>query len=259
MSEHLQHHQLSDSTKSLRQLTPARVASDTIGVSLKTNEVIQFRQDFASTKDALAHSLDIKSIQEEINDSGLDHLSLKSRVENREQYLLRPDLGRILNDASEIKLTSGSIHSNVDVCICVTDGLSADAVNHQFSNVMTFLLPKLKKDNISIGPICLIENGRVAISDQIGMFMKAKISIIFLGERPGLSSPESMGIYLTYDPKIGNSDANRNCISNIWKNGLKPNDAADILFYLISTSLQQQISGIALKDNSQPITQLKDR
>jgi ethanolamine ammonia-lyase small subunit len=256
VSEQIQNNIAFNSIKSLRAHTPARVASDTIGVSLKTNEVIRFRQDFASTKDALAHSLDVTFIQEQLDKSALDYFLLKSRVENREQYLLRPDLGRILNEESESKLTSVSLLSNVDVCICVSDGLSADAVNHQFSDVLNYLMPKLKSAKITVGPICLIENGRVAISDQIGMLLKATLSIIFLGERPGLSSPESMGIYLTYDPKLSNTDANRNCISNIWKKGLQPQEAAEILFYLISSALKQQISGVALKDNSQPHTQL---
>lgn len=238
-------------------MTPARVASDTIGVSLKTHEVLRFRQDFASTKDALAHTLDFQTIQERINKTGLDYITLKSQIHNREDYLLRPDLGRNLNAESEEEISTSSNNTNIDLCICITDGLSAKAVDQQCMDVLELLLPTLQSAHISIGPICLIENGRVAISDQIGSLMDAKISVMFIGERPGLSSPESMGIYLTYAPKIGNTDANRNCISNIWKNGLQPIEAADTLFYLISSSLQQQISGVALKDNSRTTPEIQ--
>lgn len=249
MSNSIQHTEQKNTAESLRQLTPARVASDTIGVSLKTHEVMRFREDFASTKDALAHALPIEYIKKELDELSLEHLTLNSKINNREEYLLRPDLGRLLSDES-IQLLNKSSSLQTDLCICVTDGLSAKAVEQQFLSVLRNLIPKLHEANIKITPICIIENGRVAISDQIGNLLNAKLSVIFLGERPGLSSPESMGIYLTYGPKEGNTDANRNCISNIWSKGLNHDEAANTLFYLISTSLKMQMSGVLLKDNN---------
>jgi ethanolamine ammonia-lyase small subunit len=168
---------------------------------------------------------------------------------NRNQYLQNPNLGRSLDEVSAKTLEAYS-DDHYTIAIIIADGLSATAVNEHAIPVIRLLLTELGKMKHSYSPVCLVEQGRVAIGDEIGERMNATISLVFIGERPGLSSPDSMGIYLTYQPKKGMTDEKRNCISNIRPGGLSYEQAVHQLIYLIRESLQLQLSGFNLKDQS---------
>ncbi|NJM25360.1 MAG: ethanolamine ammonia-lyase, partial [Bacteroidia bacterium] len=162
----------------------------------------------------------------------------------------RPDLGRQLNEPSIDLLQSAGIARNQDVAIILADGLSATAINNHAIPFLKLLIPSLSDSGISLAPITLVEHGRVAIGDEIGELWKAKLSVILIGERPGLSSPDSMGVYFTYRPTVGLTDDSRNCVSNIRPAGLPYQAAAEKLFYLIKESLRLKLSGVNLKDSA---------
>ena len=232
----------------LKKFTDARIALGRTGVSIPVKENLQFKMAHAFARDAIYTKMNLDSLAR-----WLDHLHypfcfLHSRAENREQYLQRPDLGRILSVDSFSKLQEASGNKPYDLCINIADGLSATAVNLHSIALLTELLPLLKDAGFSISPVCLIEQGRVAIGDETGSYFQAKLSLILIGERPGLSSPDSLGAYITYHPQKGNTDAMRNCVSNIRPKGLSYSAAADKIVYLIKESIRLRISGVVLKD-----------
>jgi ethanolamine ammonia-lyase small subunit len=235
----------------LRKFTNARIALGRTGVSIPTKENLQFRMAHAFARDAVFAVMDVGALEKALEQHH-SCLLLHSQALDRHQYLQRPDLGRKLNEASIDCVASFA--GAYDVCINVADGLSSTAINRHALPFLTILIPKLKDAAYSLSPVCLIEQGRVAISDETGMSIGAKVSLILIGERPGLSSPDSMGVYLTYGPGVGNTDEKRNCISNIGPGGLHYEAAADKLLYLISESLRLQLSGVQLKDNSGLLT-----
>jgi ethanolamine ammonia-lyase small subunit len=236
-----------DPWRGLRKFTNARIALGRTGVSVPTQENLQFKLAHAFARDAMFASMDMGSVP-----AALEKLHacllLHSQAADRHQYLQRPDLGRKLNAASHLHLSSFA--GEYDVCINVADGLSATAINRHALPLLALLMPKLKETGYRLSPVCIIEEARVAISDETGMTVGAKLSLILIGERPGLSSPDSMGVYLTYGPTVGNTDEKRNCISNIGPGGLHYEAAADKILYLINESLRLQLSGVQLKDNS---------
>lgn len=232
----------------LKKFTDARIALGRTGVSIPVKENLQFKMAHAFARDAIYTKMDMDALAR-----GMDHLHhpfclLHSRAQNRQQYLQRPDLGRILSADSFSKMQEVPENNTYDICINIADGLSAAAVNLHSIAILTELVPLLKDSGFSISPVCLIEQGRVAIGDETGSYFKAKLSLILIGERPGLSSPDSLGAYITYQPMKGNTDAMRNCVSNIRPQGLSYNAAADKIVYLIKESIRLQISGVALKD-----------
>jgi ethanolamine ammonia-lyase small subunit len=245
MSDSLQHKNDQDPWWGLRKFTNARIVIGRVGVSVPTGESLAFNMAHAFARDA---------VYERIEDTGLrieimklhPSIVLHSRAEDRNQYLQRPDLGRRLNDKSMEELRTLSGH--YDICINVADGLSAAAVNKHAVPLLNLLLPAMKQAGWSLSPVCIIEQGRVAISDETGATLNARLSVILIGERPGLSSPDSLGVYFTYAPAIGNTDERRNCISNINANGLKYEDASNKIMHLVSESLRRQLSGVMLKD-----------
>jgi ethanolamine ammonia-lyase small subunit len=247
MSEALQHQNEKDPWIGLRKYTNARIALGRAGISLQTSEGLRFSMAHAFARDAVFARIEDTGLRIEIEKMH-PCLVLRSRVVDRQQYLLRPDLGRRLNDESlrELQTLAGSY----DVCINVADGLSATAVNNHAAPLLDLLIPRMKDAGWSLAPICIIEQGRVAISDETGAALNAKLSLILIGERPGLSSPDSLGVYLTYGPAIGNTDEKRNCISNINANGLSYEAATDKIMHLVSEALRLKLSGVLLKDNS---------
>ena len=247
MSDQLQHNEAKDPWWGLRKFTNARIAIGRAGVSVPTGESLAFSLAHAFARDAVYDRLEVEGSRLEISRLHLC-VVLHSRAENRNQYLQRPDLGRRLNDESLEELRTLAGH--YDICITVADGLSATAVNHHAVPLLNVLIPAMRSAGWSLSPVCIVEQGRVAVSDETGATLNAKLSIILIGERPGLSSPDSLGIYLTYGPAIGNTDERRNCISNINANGLSYEAAADKVMYLVSESLRLKLSGVMLKDSS---------
>lgn len=232
----------------LRQYTFARVGLPQSGHSISLSEILSFRADYAAARDALHTDFETKPLQNYLQDLGLPELTLTSKAHTKATYLQRPDLGRLLDDSS-IKQLYQHPQKGFDIAIIVTNGLSAQAVNINTIPLFQNLLPLIQASSYTLAPIVLAHNGRVALADQIGELLQARLSIILVGERPGLSSPDSMGAYLTYAPQTGLTDERRNCISNIRNQGLPPAFAAEKLFHLATESLTQKLSGVHLKDD----------
>jgi ethanolamine ammonia-lyase small subunit len=241
-----------DVWSSLRSFTAARIALGRTGISVPLKESLQFKMAHAHARDAVFSVLDENELTNTLEEMNQPWFFLHSKAKDRNEYLRRPDLGRRLNNSSLEQLQTCNSRS-FDVVIVVADGLSAMGINTHAMQVFRLLAKKLVSANISFAPVCIIKQGRVAIADEIGELLKAKLSLILIGERPGLSSPDSMGAYLTYNPKVGLTDESRNCISNIRPEGLNYQAAADKIFYLIQESLRLKLSGVKLKDNSELI------
>ncbi|RZL17803.1 MAG: ethanolamine ammonia-lyase subunit EutC [Pedobacter sp.] len=231
----------------LKELTQARVGLGRAGTSLPTTAVLNFKLAHAEARDAVYTSLPIQELIASLAPLKLHVFALNSEAMNRSQYLQRPDLGRVLSVESISKIEN-DLKGN-DVVFCIADGLSSTAIEKNVFKVLEFLIPQLQKANFSLGKIYIITQGRVAVADHIGDILKAGLSLIFIGERPGLSAADSMGIYLTYQPKLGLTDDSRNCISNIRDGGLSAQLAADKAFYLINEAFRRKVSGIELKDD----------
>lgn len=238
-----------DSWLPLQQFTAARIAQGRAGVSLPTAASLRFSMDHAMARDAIYTPMDTTLLMQGLNEAGMDFICLHSRAADRKEYLLRPDKGRQLSETAAAELQSCSTAAGVDLCITVADGLSPMAVNKQVQPLLQVLSPLLKKEKYTVSPVCIVNQGRVAVSDETGFILKAKVSLILIGERPGLSSPDSLGAYLTYDPLPGNTDEKRNCISNIREEGLRPAAAAGQLLYLLQEAMRIRGSGVLLKDN----------
>jgi ethanolamine ammonia-lyase small subunit len=239
---------MSDSSnpwEKLKDFTDARIALGRTGGSLKTQELLAFRKDHALAKDAVWTALDQPTLQEQLQELHVPSIILYSQAESREEYIKRPDLGRKLSEESIANIQNSNAPA-ADISIILADGLSANAISLHAIPFLQKFLPKIKGH--SVAPISIVNQGRVAVSDQIGELFSSKISIILIGERPGLSSPYSMGIYLTYNPKAGNTDEKRNCISNIRSGGLPYAYAAEKLAFLCSEALRLKLSGVHLKD-----------
>jgi ethanolamine ammonia-lyase small subunit len=173
---------------------------------------------------------------------------VRSQADNRDTYLQRPDLGRLLDELSAEKLRQLNSQP-ADVGLIIADGLSASAVNTYAPIVVPLLVQAVREAGFSLAPIVLVEQGRVAITDAIGGILRPKMAIMLIGERPGLSSFDSMGAYLTYAPEPGLTDERRNCLSNIREQGLPPVMAVNKLMWLIQSAFRLQLTGVALKDN----------
>ncbi|KPP97894.1 ethanolamine ammonia-lyase subunit EutC [Marinobacter sp. HL-58] len=243
----------------LRQFTDARIGQGRAGVSLPTGELLKFQLAHARARDAVHFPLDVDRLVRDLEGSAAalptqSPLLLKSRAEDRLTYLQRPDLGRILSPDSEALLADnrGSNGDPFDAAIVIADGLSAIAIQNNAVPMINRLLSDLadRKKAWRLAPLSIVEQGRVAIGDQIGESLGARMVIIMIGERPGLSSPDSLGIYLTWGPEQGLSDARRNCISNVRPAGLSVEHASERLLYLMDEAARLGTSGVALKDRT---------
>ena len=228
----------------LRSLTPARVGLGRTGVSRQTSDVLQFQLAHARARDAVHARLDVAGLAAEIA-TGIrpEVLRLHSAARNRAEYLQRPDLGRRLSDASRKLLAQQT--GNAELALIVADGLSALAVERHVPALLHRLLPRLAY--YCLAPLCIVEQGRVAIGDEIGQALSAQLSIVLIGERPGLSSPDSLGAYVTWQPRIGRTDAERECISNIRPEGLGYAQAAAQLEHTIARARERRLTGVAQK------------
>jgi ethanolamine ammonia-lyase small subunit len=223
----------------LRSFTPARVGLGRVGHSLPTAELLRFQLDHARARDAVYQELDPNSLS-------VPHLLLRSAAQDRRTYLRRPDLGRTLSDASRAQLARG----DYDAAIVIADGLSAPAVHHHGLPLLKELTALLSPENWRLAPLTVVLGGRVAIGDEIGELLGARQVVILIGERPGLTSPDSLGIYLTWDPRRGRTDAERNCISNVRTEGVTYKTAAHKLHFLMREARARKLSGVALKEEA---------
>lgn len=236
----------------LRRLTPARIGLGQAGGSLPTDAHLAFQLDHARARDAVHQPLDTPLLSARIEALGLPVVSLRSAAPDRATFLQRPDLGRRLDIESRerlVRATTG-LPPPLDVVFVIADGLSARAAERHAPAVLAALAPRLGSEGWRWGPVALVEQGRVAIGDEIGAACGAALVAVLLGERPGLSSPDSLGIYVTWSPAVGRRDADRNCISNVRPEGLPPELAADRLHFLLSEARRRRLTGIALKDDS---------
>lgn len=238
-------------TSPLKQFTPARIALGKTGNTISIEVLLELKVAHAAARDAVYDVLNESILKEQLQAFQLPLLNVQTAATNRSIYLKRPDLGRQLNDQSKLLLKNLPQHKPYDIAISIADGLSATAINLHAIPFLQHFIPLLKQSNYSIAPICTITQGRVAVSDEIGSLLNATISIILIGERPGMSSCDSLGIYLTYHPTIGKTDETRNCISNVRPQGLHCEDAANMLHRMVQKAFALQLSGVDLKDNDE--------
>jgi len=238
-----------DAWTELRKLTLARIALGRTGASLPTQAALEFGLAHARARDAVHSQLQHDSLLEQLRSVQLACLQVRSMAEDRNRYLRRPDLGRRLDAESRARLRDRT-QNQADVVFVIADGLSARApLLHAVPTLLATL--ELLRD-WQVAPIVIAEQARVALGDEIGELLHAAQVVMMIGERPGLSSPDSLGIYLTYGPRIGRVDSERNCISNIHRAGLGYDIAAHKLAHLLVHSRARQLSGIELKDESEP-------
>lgn len=230
----------------LRRLTAARIALGRAGTSLPTAAHLDFQLDHARARDAVHRPLDADAVEAVLRAQDLEVIRVHSAAPDRATYLQRPDLGRRLDDFSRAKLRP----AGCDLALVVADGLSSFAIEKNAENFLAALLPLLRREQFCLGPVALALQGRVALGDEIGALLQAKIVLVLIGERPGLSSPDSMGLYLTHAPEQGRTDADRNCISNIRPEGLGYTAAARKTLYLLSEARRLGLSGVRLKDET---------
>jgi ethanolamine ammonia-lyase small subunit len=221
-----------DQWTQLRDLTAARIALGRAGHSVPTRELLDLHLAHARARDAVHHAFDPRSFE---------GIRLHSAARDRATYLRRPDLGRRLDTPSAAMLTRG----DWDAVVVVADGLSAAAAHRQAPIVVDTLFRELQ--SWKLAPLCIVEQGRVAIGDEIGERLEARLAVVLIGERPGLSSPDSLGAYLTWAPRIGRTDAERNCVSNIRPEGLDPRLAAMRVAELMRAARDRQITGVEKK------------
>ncbi|WP_339842578.1 ethanolamine ammonia-lyase subunit EutC [uncultured Halopseudomonas sp.] len=244
----------------LREFTDARIGLGRAGISLPTSELLAFQLSHAQARDAVHFPLDVSALRAELQalqgmsaDTPLLHLL--SQATDRVTYLQRPDLGRKLDDASRQQVVALPAAANAtpsDLAIVIVDGLSSLAVQQNAAPFLAELLPLLQSQQQlwSLAPLTVVEQGRVAIGDDIGELINARMVLLLIGERPGLSSPDSLGLYLTWNPRSGLNDAARNCISNVRPAGLAYAEAARRVVYLMNEARRLQLSGVNLKDRT---------
>lgn len=237
----------------LRRLTPARIALGRTGTSMPTRAQLDFQYAHAQARDAVHLPFNHTALSSQLTERGRESLLLHSAATDRNSYLQRPDLGRKLSDESAQTLRDyAQAHpGGVDLAVVVADGLSALAVHRHTLPFLARMEEQTAIEGWSLSPVILVEQGRVAVADEIGELLGAKMVVILIGERPGLSSPDSLGLYFTYNPKVGLTDAYRNCISNVRLEGLSYGMAAHRLLYLMREACRRQLSGVSLKDEAQ--------
>ena len=240
---------MSDPWSGLRSFTQARIALGRAGHALPTAALLDFQLAHAEARDAVHLPWDVDGFADRVRGLGAEVLLLETPVASRDEYLHRPDLGRILSGASRERLGRLTLDA-VDVALIVTNGLSSAAMERHGVSLVQAILNGFRSRQLRVAPVALIPNGRVALLDEVGSAVGAKVAVIVVGERPGLSTADSLGVYLTFAPKPGNSDAQRNCISNIRPpEGLSYQAAAAKVLYLTEESMRRGTSGVALKDD----------
>ncbi len=238
-----------DAWNMLREFTDARIALGRSGASLPTHEVLRFGLAHAQARDAVHQPFDSETLARQLQALGLQTLEAHSAAADRHIYLNRPDLGRMLSEESRSALTAARVPAH-DLLLVVGDGLSSHAVHRQSVGLIKALLPYMETLGISLAPVVLAHQSRVALGDDIGETLNSKAVAILIGERPGLSSPDSLGVYLTWRPERKRLESDRNCISNIRPDGLNYEAAAFKLAWLLEQAFLRRLTGVRLKDES---------
>jgi ethanolamine ammonia-lyase small subunit len=240
-----------DPWHALRRHTAARIALGRAGASLPTAEWLRFSLAHAQARDAVHLDFDDAALAQALADHGFEPLRLDSAAADRPTYLRRPDLGRRLSARSTALLQAlPPLQPPAALAVVVGDGLSARAVHEHALPLLLELRPRLEPTPLAIGALALVRQCRVALGDEVGALLDSRAVLVLLGERPGLSSPDSLGAYLTWAPRPGRSDAERNCVSNIRPAGQPPAQAAYRIAWLLGAAAQLGATGIALKDES---------
>jgi ethanolamine ammonia-lyase small subunit len=251
-------HTVDNSWHVLRQYTAARIGLGRAGISVPTKHLLDFQLAHAQAQDAVHLPLDTQQL---ITDIEAHSIVVHSQVNDRSHYLQRPELGRRLStdSAKLLKQSTAPSDDPYDLAIVIVDGLSSFAIQKNAAPLLQVLTQRLAQQSLSkdkngicrLAPIVIVQQGRVAIGDEVGELLNAKSVLVFIGERPGLSSPDSLGLYLTWAPKVGITDESRNCISNVRQQGLVYQLAVNKVFYLLSEAHQRKLTGINLKERSQ--------
>jgi len=229
-------------------MTPARLALGRVGAGMPTDEVLRFGWAHAMARDAIHAALDVAKLEAALQEQRWSTLQACSRATDRVTYLRRPDLGRVLDPHEPAKLRAMNVAPG-RLCVVIGDGLSSLAVDRHAAPLLAALKPLLAEE-LESAPVVIATQARVALADDIADVLSSKLSIMLIGERPGLSSPDSLGIYITHAPFKGRSDADRNCISNVRPEGLSYAAAAFKLAWLVREALQRGLTGVDLKDES---------
>ncbi|MEO5732921.1 MAG: ethanolamine ammonia-lyase subunit EutC [Rubrivivax sp.] len=233
----------------LRRHTAARIALGRAGNSLPTAEWLRFAEAHALARDAVHTALQVDGLMEALRTHGFgEPVVLESAAPDRATYLRRPDLGRRLSARSDALLQAAGPGPACELAVVLADGLSAAAVDAHALPLLLALRPRLEADGVIVGPVAVARQARVALGDAIGALLQARAVLVLIGERPGLSSPHSLGAYLTWAPRVGRSDAERNCVSNIRPEGLQPAAAARTLAWLLAGARRLGATGVTLKD-----------
>lgn len=236
--------------------TPARIALGRTGASLSTREVLAFSLAHAQARDAVHARLDRAVVSAKLAGLGLATIDAESQAVDRQVYLRRPDLGARLSNTSRTRLSSVA-GQPFDLSIVIADGLSATAVNSHAGQLIEAFLPMAARLRLSMAPIVIAEGARVALGDEIGGLLRAKLVAVVIGERPGLSAPDSLGVYITFEPRPGRHNGERNCISNVHGSGLTFHLAAAKLTWLVEAALDRCMTGVNLKDESDLTLELR--
>ena len=236
----------------LRAHTDARIALGRSGASLPTAEVLRFGVAHAQARDAVHLPFDVAAVRDELAAHGFESLEVESAAIERTTYLQRPDLGRMLSARSREMLRS-SASAGCDVLCVIGDGLSSSAVHRHAVSLLLELRPRLESAGLQTGPVVAARQARVALGDEIGELLRAAMVCMLIGERPGLSSPDSLGAYLTLGPRIGRIDSERNCVSNIRPDGLTYSQAARKIAWLAVAARELGATGVRLKDETRPL------
>ncbi|HEX4407796.1 MAG TPA: ethanolamine ammonia-lyase subunit EutC [Xanthobacteraceae bacterium] len=232
----------------LRRLTAARIGLKCTGAALATAPLLEFQLAHARARDAVHDELDTARLAAALDPLGLSVLTLASAAADRRSFLMRPDLGRQLANASVAALTAH--RGTYDVAFVVADGLSARAVQSHACPVLAAVLLVLRTAGWTVAPLVIVHHSRVAAGDAVGNLLGAAAVVVLIGERPGLTAPDSMGAYLTWQPRADTTDAKRNCISNIRPEGIGYDAAAFKIVHLLRAMRARKLSGVALKDDS---------
>ena len=233
----------------LKQHTDARIALGRTGNSIPTKELLHFGMSHALAKDAIYKELDICNIQNNLKEQHFSSILVQSKAKDKKEFLINPNLGRQLNKESIELLLQSNVEKG-NIAIIFADGLSSAAINLNATPLLFEIVNALKGSEFNLSPIIIAKHARVALSDEIGETLKSDASIMLIGERPGLSSPDSLGVYLTWNPKKGRNDSERNCISNVRPQGLSYQQAAFKTIWLLKEAKKLNMSGVHLKDES---------